>query len=54
VVDRQSWDAWQEGGALDARERAREVARDILANHRPEPLDPTTESWIRERFELFV
>jgi trimethylamine--corrinoid protein Co-methyltransferase len=54
VVDRQSWDAWHQDGALDARERAREIARDILANHRPEPLDPATESWIRERFELSV
>jgi trimethylamine--corrinoid protein Co-methyltransferase len=54
VVDRQSWDTWHREGALDARERAREVARDILANHQPEPLDPTTESWIRERFELSI
>ncbi len=54
VVDRQSWDTWHQDGALDARERAREIARDILAHHRPEPLDPATESWIRERFELFI
>jgi len=54
VVDRQGWDQWHQDGALDARERAREIARDILANHRPEPLDPATESWIRARFELHV
>jgi trimethylamine--corrinoid protein Co-methyltransferase len=54
VVDRQSWDTWHREGARDARERARETARDILANHRPEPLDPATESWIRERFELCI
>jgi trimethylamine--corrinoid protein Co-methyltransferase len=54
VVDRQSWDTWHEDGALDARERAREIAREILANHRPEPLDPATESWIHERFELSI
>ena len=54
VVDRQGWDMWHQDGALDARERAREIARDILAHHQPEPLDPATESWIRERFELFI
>jgi len=54
VVDRQGWDMWQQDGGLDARERAREIARDILANHWPEPLDPAVESWIRERFELRI
>jgi trimethylamine--corrinoid protein Co-methyltransferase len=54
VVDRQGWDTWHRDGALDARERAREIARDILAHHQPEPLDPATESWIREWFELFI
>jgi len=54
VVDRQSWDAWHQDGALDARERARDIARDILAHHQPEPLDPAAESWIRERFELSI
>ena len=54
VVDRQGWERWQQAGALDARERAKEIARDILANHRPEPLDPVVEGWIRERFELQI
>jgi trimethylamine--corrinoid protein Co-methyltransferase len=54
VVDRQSWDTWNQDGALDARERAREIARDILAHHRPEPLDPATKNWISERFELWT
>jgi trimethylamine--corrinoid protein Co-methyltransferase len=54
VVDRQGWDMWQEAGALDAQERARRIARDILENHQPEPLDPAVESWIRQRFELKI
>ena len=54
VVDRQGWDMWQQEGGLDARERARQIARDILANHQPVPLDPVVESWIRERFELRI
>jgi trimethylamine--corrinoid protein Co-methyltransferase len=54
VVDRQGWDMWQEAGALGAQERAKEIARDILADHQPEPLDPDVESWIRQRFEVRV
>ena len=54
VVDRQGWEMWQQAGALDARERAKEIARDILVNHRPVPLNPAVESWIRERFELLI
>ena len=54
VVDRQGWDMWHKDGALDARERAKKIARDILANHRPDPLDPAVESWIHERFELLI
>ena len=54
VVDRQGWEMWQQAGALDARSRARKIARDILANHWPEPLDPEAESWIRGRFDLKI
>jgi len=54
VVDRQGWEMWQQDGGLDAVERARGIARDILANHRPEPLDQAVESWIRRRFDLQI
>jgi trimethylamine--corrinoid protein Co-methyltransferase len=59
VVDRRGWDMWQQDGGLDAaeagvRERAREIARDILASHRPQPLDLAVDGWIRERFELRI
>jgi trimethylamine--corrinoid protein Co-methyltransferase len=54
VVDRQGWDMWQQDGGRDAVERAREIARDILANHRPQPLDPEVEKWIRGRFGLRI
>jgi trimethylamine--corrinoid protein Co-methyltransferase len=54
VVDRQGWDMWQEDGALDALERARRIARDILENHQPAPLDPGVDSWIHQRFELKI
>jgi len=54
VVDRQGRDMWQEAGALDALERAKQIARDILAEHQPEPLDPDVENWIHERFGLKI
>jgi trimethylamine--corrinoid protein Co-methyltransferase len=54
VVDRQGWDMWQEDGGLDARDRARQIARDILTNHQPKPLDPEIEEWIQRRFGLHV
>jgi len=54
VVDRQGWEVWQQAGGQDARERAKQIARDILARHQPTPLDPAVESWIRRRFELCI
>ncbi len=50
VFDRQGREMWEKAGATDAWTRAKEVARRILAEHRPEPLDPATDAWIRERF----
>ncbi len=50
IFDRQGREMWEKAGATDAWTRAKEVARRILAEHRPEPLDPATDAWIRERF----
>ena len=41
---------WEQTGGTDAWARAKEVARRILAEHEPEPLNPATDAWIRERF----
>jgi len=54
VVDRQSWEMWRQDGGLDARQRAKEIAREILANHQPAPLDPAVDGWIRENFDLRI
>ncbi|RLC98051.1 MAG: trimethylamine methyltransferase [Chloroflexi bacterium] len=54
VVDRQGRDMWQAGGGLDARDRAKQIARDILKDHQPKPLDPEIEEWIRGRFKLHI
>jgi trimethylamine--corrinoid protein Co-methyltransferase len=50
VFDRKPRETWEEAGARDAWDRSKEIARHILAEHKPEPLDPDTDSWIRERF----
>lgn len=33
---------WKRAGGVDVRERARDRAREILANHEPDPVDPAT------------
>ncbi len=49
VFDRQGRERWEEAGGTDAWTRAKEIARRILAEHQPEPLDPQVDAWIRER-----
>lgn len=50
VFDRQGREIWEQAGGTDAWTRAKEIARRILAEHQPKPLDPGTDAWIRERF----
>lgn len=40
LVDRRPYEVWEEDGRRGARERAREKAKWILANHCPQPLEP--------------
>jgi trimethylamine---corrinoid protein Co-methyltransferase len=52
VSDRQIRDTWQADGALDARERAREIARKILREEAAPWVDAETDSAIRQRFDI--
>ena len=52
VGNRQSREAWEKAGALDARERARQKAKEILRNHRPKGIDPKIDKEIRKRFDI--
>jgi trimethylamine--corrinoid protein Co-methyltransferase len=52
VSDRQSWDQWENSGALDGRERARRLAKKILENHHPQPIPASCDTEIRRRFEI--
>ena len=50
VFDRRDRDEWEDDGATDAWLRAKDIAREILRRHRPEPIDPDVDSWIRAQF----
>jgi trimethylamine--corrinoid protein Co-methyltransferase len=52
VIDRQGRDDWALDGSKNAWDRSKEITRKILAEHRPQPIDPVTDAWIRERFAL--
>jgi trimethylamine--corrinoid protein Co-methyltransferase len=43
LVDRRSFDAWSKDGSKSMRDRAREKVKDILANHKVEPLNPDVQ-----------
>ncbi|NIS61903.1 MAG: trimethylamine methyltransferase [Proteobacteria bacterium] len=52
VTDRKSGEIWEEEGSLDARNRARRIAKKILATHQPEMIPPEIDARIRKRFEI--
>ncbi|KLU60702.1 trimethylamine methyltransferase (MTTB) [Peptococcaceae bacterium CEB3] len=39
VADRSPYAVWEKNGMIDGREKARQIARDILAKHSPAPVD---------------
>ena len=39
IINRDKWEVWQRAGAKDLSQVAREEAKRILAEHKPEPLD---------------
>jgi trimethylamine--corrinoid protein Co-methyltransferase len=53
VFGRQTWEAWEEAGRPDPRDRARERARAILAEHRPIPLPDGAEERIQEVIDAY-
>jgi trimethylamine:corrinoid methyltransferase-like protein len=52
VTDQNSRDGWIEGGSLDARTRACEIARKILAEEERPRLAPKVEQAIRKKYEI--
>jgi len=48
--NRQSRKEWEQAGAKDTAARARERAKEILARHRPPPIDPAVVARVRAAF----
>jgi trimethylamine--corrinoid protein Co-methyltransferase len=42
VLDRHNYNGWMKAGQPTAIQTAREIARDVIANHQPVPLSPST------------
>lgn len=51
LINRQTRDAWVEGGSKDMTERCYEKAISILENHIPDPLEPKDAAYIRKVIE---
>ncbi|MDX1655655.1 MAG: trimethylamine methyltransferase family protein [Candidatus Competibacteraceae bacterium] len=52
VMDRDSRENWQLQGGRDARERAREIARQVLAEHWPRPIPGVLDRELRRYFPI--
>lgn len=52
VNDRLSPKDWEEAGALDARERARSIVRDVLTRHYPSHVDGAADDRLRQSFDI--
>jgi trimethylamine--corrinoid protein Co-methyltransferase len=48
LLDRRSRDSWRKDGEKDMQARAREKAKSILREHRPEPVDPDVAAGIEK------
>ena len=54
VADQESREKWTENGSLDARTRAREIAKKILAEEEQPYLSADVEKAIREKYEILL
>ena len=52
VTNRKSRDRWEKDGSLDARDKARQIARKLLENQETNYIDKTTDDAIRSNFNI--
>jgi trimethylamine--corrinoid protein Co-methyltransferase len=52
IADRENPKVWEDAGGMNAWAKANERAKEILANHQPEYLDPEQDAAIREKFNI--
>ena len=53
IFDRRNYDQWEENGKTDAYMKGAERAREILADHRPEPLDDDVNRQLQAIIEKY-
>jgi trimethylamine--corrinoid protein Co-methyltransferase len=54
VTDQRGRDKWAADGALDARERGRQIARKLLAEEEKPHIDPDTDQAIRAKYDILL
>ena len=54
ATDRRNREDWEIDGALDMRERARIIARDLMKTHQPKRIDPAVDAAIRQKFDIVL
>jgi trimethylamine--corrinoid protein Co-methyltransferase len=54
LSDRDLREDWESSGSMDARQRANITARELLAEHTPEPIDPEIDTRLRADFDLVL
>jgi len=54
LSDRELREDWETQGALDARQRANTIAREILDGHQPEPIPAEIDAEIRAQFDIVM
>lgn len=54
LADRRSANEWQQAGARDVREAAREQVKKILSSHYPRHIDPAVDAKIRAHYNIIL
>jgi trimethylamine--corrinoid protein Co-methyltransferase len=54
ITDQQNRELWEQDGALDARDRGRQIAKKILAEEKKSYIPPDVDQTIRERFNILL
>jgi trimethylamine--corrinoid protein Co-methyltransferase len=54
LSDRETRKTWHEQGGLDTLARTNAIARQILADHQPEPIPPEVEAAVQEEFGIML
>jgi trimethylamine--corrinoid protein Co-methyltransferase len=54
LADRESPEVWEENGAPDLWSKAGDRARQVLATHHPQYIEPDADGRIRDRFNILL